>query len=221
MPDDVIYNPHNFHPDAIAWLAKAYIFNSTIIEQGIGYCPEIHKVFMPAYSPDGVLQFYQLRALDPGVLDQYKYLTYGKSSAYLIMYEDWTSSNKVIIVEDHLSAIRLRKFGNVCSLSGTFLSHPSCQRLVDKFRTFIFWLDPDAPGRAAMLKNLMRLQQYADKYSIKCLFTSGVDPDYSFYHINYAKITQDPKYFRDCDIAEILNDEVILCEKQVKGYIGQ
>lgn len=211
MPEEIIYNPNKFHYDALIWLAKAHVFNNMIIEQGIGYCPGIHKVFIPAYSSTGILQFYQLRALDPNILDKYKYLTYGRSSEYLIMYEDQTNSTQIIIVEDHLSAMRVRKFGNACALSGTFLSPANCRKLVYKYRTFVFWLDPDQPGRQAMFKNLKRLRHYADKFAVKCLFTSTFEPKYSFYNVDYGKITEDPKYFRDSDIAKILTSEVILC----------
>ena len=211
MPEEIIYNPNQFHYDALIWLAKAHIFNNMIMDQGIGYCPGIHKVFIPAYSSTGVLQFYQLRALDPNILNKCKYLTYGKSSEYMIIYEDQINSNQIILVEDHLSAMRIRKFGNVCALSGTFLSTNNCTSLVRTYSNFIFWLDPDQPGRQAMFKNLKRLRYYADKFAVKCLFTSSLEPDYRFYYVNYGKITEDPKYFHDSDIAKILTSEVILC----------
>lgn len=213
LPEEIIYNPNNFHHDAIIWLAKAHIFNNTIIEQGIGYCPGIHKVFIPAYNRTGILKFYQLRALDPSTLAKYKYLTYGKSSEYMITYDDHKISDSIVIVEDHLSAIRVRKFSNVCALSGTYLSTENCTSLVRTYSNFIFWLDPDQPGRQAMFKNLKRLRYQSDKSAITSLFTGRSTLDYSFYHIDYDKIIKDPKCFRDSEIENILSNEVILCGK--------
>ncbi len=211
IPEGIIYNPNNFHSEAIEWLTKAYIFNNMIIEQGIGYCSHEHKVFIPAYSSEGELKFYQLRTLDPDIVSKCKYLTYGKSSEYLIKYSDHKKSNKIVIVEDHLSAIRIRKFSNVCALSGTFLSSENCNALLQQYRVFIFWLDPDQPGRQALIKNFKRLKQHANNITVKCLFIGGLEPKYSFYNVNYDKITEDPKYFRDSEISKIINNEVILC----------
>lgn len=225
LPDEIIFNPTRMSPMALQWLAKAYVFNDIILKQSIGYCPTLDKVFLPALDSDAVLHFYQLRSLDPKVSDKYKYLTYGRTSQYLIHYNDHstinynfpqTKPNHLLICEDHLSAIRLRKFGNVVALSGTTLSYKNALMLVQKYDSFTFWLDSDAdkqpgkrPGRQALYKNIALLQKIADKYNTRRLF-SGLDAhDYSFSHINYDTIIEDPKGIRDSRIANILTTEII------------
>lgn len=216
LPPDIVFNPNAMAPMALQWLAKGYIFNDIIIKQFIGYCPSIAKVFLPAIDKNAVLHFYQLRSLDPKVLDKYKYLTYGKTSDYLIHYKDHKESTMVIICEDHLSAIRLRKFNNVIALSGTCLSYKNARQLVQEYNNFIFWLDSDAdkeagkrPGRQALYKNLKVLHNAADNYTTRSLFSGTNVKDYSFYHVNYDSIIEDPKGIRDSRIANILTNEVI------------
>src|SRR5258708_6360263 len=85
VPEGLIFSPHNFHPEALAWLAEAYIFNGTIVRQGLAYSPTDHKVFVPAYDEEDILHFYQMRSLRSGGC---KYLTYGRTSDYLIHYKD-------------------------------------------------------------------------------------------------------------------------------------
>lgn len=211
LPDEILFNPNNFHPDAIEWLSKAYVFNDMIIEQGIGYCPNIHKVFLPAYDSSAILRFYQLRALKH-VDAKIKYLTYGKSSDYLIHYVNQTKPHQLVIVEDHLSAMRLRDHANVVALSGTFLSPDNCTSLVRTYSEFIFWLDPDLPGRQAREKNCKRLKKYGEQYMVEQLFTGHNTSDYRFQYVNHAKIGLDPKYYRDSEIPNILTHEVLLCE---------
>ncbi len=210
IPEGLVFNPHQFHPDAIAWLSQAHIFNDVIVKQGIAYSPLDHKVFIPAYDKHTTLRFYELRALDPKVADKYKYLTYGKSSQYMIKYIDHISDS-VVIVEDHLSAIRLRKYANVVSLSGTHLSFDRAEFLCSEYSHFIFWLDSDIPGVKAFFKCMDTLKKEAIKRLSRRYF-QGLDvPTYSFSHIDYVTIKQDPKKYRDSEIIDILRDRGILC----------
>ncbi len=213
MPEEILFNPNQFHTDALDWLAKAHIYNQTIVRQGIGYTPIDHKVFIPAYDALDKLQFYQLRALDPKVFDKCKYLTYGKSSEFLIHYRDHSSSQKVVIVEDHLSAIRLRDYSNAIALSGTSLQNNNVQSILETYNHIIFWLDSDRPGKEALNKLYKQMKYFENKLTIKRMF-KGVDCHNPMYnYVNYDIIKEDPKCFLGCQIVNILHNEVLSCEK--------
>lgn len=218
LPDNIVFTPHNFHLEAIEWLAKAHIYNDIIIFMGIGYCPEIHKVFIPAYNDKAELQFYQLRSLDKGADKKYKYLTYGSSSRYTIHYKDHPSASSVVFVEDHLSAIRLRNHMNVVALSGTSLQQYITLQLVQQYSDFIFWLDPDEAGKKATFKNITRIKNAAELTNRRILMCGGDEFIYSFGYINYDKIREDPKRYTDSQIATILTTEVIPCQTIYKPH---
>jgi hypothetical protein len=220
VPEQIVFNPNQFHPDAIMWLARAHIYNQDIIKQGIGYLHLEHKVFLPTYDNCGNLKFYQTRSLSNGPDSKYKYLTYGKTSDYLIHYHDHSTINydfpqtnptHLLICEDHLSAIRLRKIMNVVALSGTTLARKHVPTLLKSYRRFIFWLDPDAPGISATHKNIKFLKEEAKKTAVRCILSAGYDVQYSFMYVNYATIKEDPKKYSDYDIKRILSEEVTLC----------
>lgn len=207
IPEGLILNPHRFHSDAIAWLARAHIYNATIVAQGIGYCPSTHKVFIPAYDRGGDLRFYQLRALDTKVAEQYKYITYGKSSEYLIHYEDHKTHDLLVLVEDHLSAIRLRKYANVVCLSGTHLKSVYISGMLERYTKYILWLDPDEAGLSAMQKTIKSLKYYANLHNRKLLFSGQEEVLYSFYCVNYDKIKEDPKKLTNTRISDIITNK--------------
>lgn len=211
LRDDVILDPKKFPPKALEWLYKACIYDDVITKQKIGYCTGNNRVLIPAFDLLGTLHFYQLRSLEHDIGNNIKYITQGKSSDYLIHYQDY-NSDTVVIVEDHLSAIRLRKHGNVAALSGSSLSNKACADLAQMYTTFIFWLDPDEPGIEAFYKNHKKLKWYCDKEYIKSLWIKNNPEKYRFYRINYDRITEDPKHILDSRIANILKNEVIQCD---------
>jgi hypothetical protein len=210
--DDLILKPQQFPPKALEWLYKSCIYDNIIIKQKIGYCTDINRVFIPAFDIFNTIHFYQLRSLDHSLGNTIRYITKGRSSDYLIHYQDHNQSNTVIICEDHLSAIRLRQHDNVVALSGTSLSHTNCRDLAQMYSRFIFWLDPDEPGRQAFYKNLKRLKWHCNKEEITSLYTSNNRKKYRFFRVDYDKITEDPKSILDSRIKNILNKELIQCE---------
>ncbi len=62
------------------------------------------------------------------------------------------SSDKVVIVEDYISAIRLIPHINVICLFGTFLSAAIIPKLYQRFTSVALWLDNDDAGRQATEK---------------------------------------------------------------------
>ncbi len=206
VPTDLVLSPQAFSIKALEWLYSAGIYESTIRDQYIGYIPSSDRVWIPAYDSEGVLRFYQTRALDGGI----KYLTHGKSSEYLVQYTDHISKT-CVIVEDHISAIRVRKLYNVVCISGTTLSSEHCKKLISDFDTFIMWLDPDVPGQQATRKNVYRLKANAEVATIKQLFTTKATHKYQFLKVDAKVVGKDPKRYLDSEIATILTTKVIEC----------
>jgi hypothetical protein len=207
LRDDLELNPSRFAPAALAWLYKACIYDEVVKAQMIAYCTEIHKVLIPAFNSANELMFYQLRKLDNNI-DGEKYMSYGKMSSYTINYNDH-DDNLLLIVEDHLSAIRLRKYFNVCALSGTSLAWGTALGIVNDYTNIVFWLDPDQPGRDAMYKVFNKLKYHSDKHSAKLMFTGGTSEQYNFQRINYNVVKEDPKFYLDNEIKYIVNNEVV------------
>ena len=210
LPDKIELNPHKFHIDALKWLGKSYVFNEIIIKQGIGYVPDTHRVFIPYYK-NRELQFYQTRNLQQWGI---KYITGGKSRAF--EYRDH-KTDTVYIVEDHLSAMRLRKHCNVICLSSTSMNSDLCSSILDRYTKVVFWLDPDRPGRLATFKNIKLMKNIYRKRQIKQLFSSGEEKECSVLYVNYAKLTSDPKYYSDTDIGDILKNGDYSCG-ETKDY---
>ena len=202
LRDDVVLEPKKFSVGALKWLYGAGIYDAVIIKQGIGYCRDVDKVMIPAFCNDE-LMFYQLRSLVPG--DKRKYITYGNMKSFSIHYIDFPADPRVVIVEDHISAIRLRKHFNVVSLNGTYLTEQHIKLLMRYFTHFIFWLDPDEPGQAAVAKGVRRLQYYLNKHLMQQLFTNKyTQQQYRCYKINHLNAQKDPKGYLDSEVGDII-----------------
>lgn len=208
LRDDIILAPKKFPPSALLWLYKSCIYDPVIISQKIAYCEDIHKVLIPAFNKLHDLMFYQLRSLDLEK-DPNKYVSYGKMSSYTILYRDFPDDNLLIIVEDHLSAIRLRKYFNVCALSGTSINWDTCLQLIKNYSKIVFWLDPDLPGREAMYKLFNRLTYHSSKHAIKQMFTGQMVQEYDFKRVDFKAISEDPKTYLDHEIKNIIKNKVV------------
>ena len=215
IPEDLLLNPNNFHLDALEWLYGAHLTNRQIIDQNIGYCPSHHQVFVPALwadykGRDKTVMWYTMRSLSK--YTKYKYKSYGNCAGYLIHYRDFPESNRVVLVEDHLSAIRLRRHSNVLALSGTSLLKPDAKFVCERYNEVVFWLDPDQPGIDALYKNLAILQKASESQAINSLFLYDKCTDIRFSKIDYTEITQDPKKYTDFELHEILTKMVLECD---------
>lgn len=113
-----------------------------------------------------------------------------------------------MIVEDHLSAIRVRRHFNVLCLSGTTLSHKVIHQILDDFSIFIFWLDADEPGQKATYKNLARLKWNSSAYNVECMFLDREITEHQYLKVDHHSVTKDPKKYLDYEIINILTNQV-------------
>jgi hypothetical protein len=98
---------------------------------------------------------------------------------------------------------------NVLSLSGTTVSLDVISKILTQYDSFIFWLDPDEPGRAALHKNHVRLNWHANKANIKRMFLNKTPIEYKFSKVDYNIIVHDPKCYYDHEIKDILKNKVV------------
>ncbi len=205
LRDDLVLKPSQFSPTALHWLYTSCVYDDTIVKQRIGYCTSIDKVLIPAFC-EQELMFYQLRSLVEG--DKLKYITYGKMMDWPLHYCDHKYEDKVIIVEDHISAIRLREHYNVLALNGTNINFKHLQYLCRYFNNFVFWLDADAPGQTATYKCARKLQQYYSSCAQQRLFLGTQVANFSFTKVNNTVVTEDPKMYINSTIKSIIENEV-------------
>jgi len=204
---DIVLAPAKFSYKALEWLYKSCIYDEIISKQGIGYCTGIDKVFIPSFNGGQQLMFYQLRSLVDD--DKNKYITYGSTASYTVKYVDHPESKTLLFCEDHLSAIRLRRFYNVVCLSGTSIKYSVIKGLLSEFDVFIFWLDPDQPGREALYKNLGRLKWNSGSSNVERMFLDKPIIEHKFYKVDYKKVLKDPKFYLDHEIQNIINTQAI------------
>ncbi len=211
LREDLILDVKKFPARALSWLYKNGIYDDVIQRQRIGYCSEANRVLVPAFDANGVLHFYQMRHIEHELGNEIKYYSKGKLNMFTIHYHDFTN-NTVVIVEDHISAIRLRKHGNVVALSGTKLKNEFCKELARKYSKFIFWLDSDKPGQDGTYSNFIKLKYYCNQESLHSLFKTNICKTYSFNKVKCDIIAKDPKCYLDSEIESILKHEVIECD---------
>ncbi len=200
LPENITFQYNKFHPEAIEWLSKSYVFEKLVNKYHIGYDNDSHAVFLPAMEGNNVI-FYQMRYLDK--YNEIKYKTFGKTSTHTIYYNNFNSS-QVVIVEDMLSAIRVGEISNVICLSGTGLTQATRQ-LLNSYDVYIFWLDPDNPGQLATYKMYNILNKLHIKNEIKSIYLDKLISNKAYYKVNHQVVTLDPKYYPDSYIKEVLN----------------
>lgn len=212
IPDSLEFNPKKFHIAALGWLASAYIFEDQIIKHKIAYCKETHRVFIPAINESNVIVFYQLRDLSNK--SKNKYLTYGKTTNYTITYENFSNSNYIIVVEDHLSAIRLSSKHNVVCLSGTSITDYALTEIVRKYSKIVFWLDSDLAGKRAMYKNINKLNKIVDRVRLIDFFNAkNNNSNLIIQYVDHDIIVKDPKRYNNSDINFIIKNKVKVYER--------
>lgn len=121
-----------------------------------------NRIIIPMYNREtNTLECYQARDT---MGEKMKYLTVGTNTLQELFRpsDDIAKPNKIVIVEDMFSAIRVFEAGyNALPLLGTSLPKEKALQLVQKYDTIIIWLDDDSPGQNASLKIENKLKLYA------------------------------------------------------------
>tara|TARA_A100000171_G_scaffold53092_1_gene76721 strand:+ start:361 stop:1137 length:777 start_codon:yes stop_codon:yes gene_type:complete len=205
LPEQLVYNPRQFHIDALLWLHTAHLYERQIVRQRIAYCPDIHRVFIPCIT-NGELISYELRKLrDEDWGPKYKAVGRNKQP---ICYNDFPDSSSVVVVEDHLSAIRLRETTNVVSICGTCISQDTAKMLLNNYTDVIFWLDPDEAGIKAFRKGLDYLRKIDNSMMRMKLFCGNNPSPAVFKVVDYRKIDKDPKKLGLIEVQHAISNAV-------------
>lgn len=129
------------------WLYKAGLTPTDWSKYGIGYSPSSQRVVLPVYDTRGKLVWQQHRAVIAGQRPKYMQPSRDKGDTLYVAHPKTGATDRAIIVEDILSAIRVGRHTTAISILGTKLSAGQAKRLA-KFSEITTWLDGDRAGRA-------------------------------------------------------------------------
>lgn len=133
------------------WLFKAGISEQLYTKHNIGYSKSLDRVILPVYNTQGSLEWYQCRALHQGQSPKYLQPARCRDKVMFRVNRDRNNLQRVVVVEDILSAIRVGEHVNTVSLLGTKITTSQASELI-KYKQIIVWLDPDRAGRQGSYK---------------------------------------------------------------------
>ena len=159
--------PHDYTEDipllGRLWLYKAGIGERLWKKYRIGYSEHLKRVILPVYDRAGKLQWYQCRAVHKSQKPKYIQPSYGRETVLFSSQRISTQTKeRVVIVEDILSAIRVGEVSPTISILGTKLT-TSQANTITTYKSVDIWLDPDSAGikGAASIKRTLGLTSEA------------------------------------------------------------
>lgn len=218
IPKTLVFDPKKWHIDALQECYKNMLYNDAILLNRLAYFPDEHRLFIPTLNANREVVNYKLKRLKD--TDNLKYRFYGDKT-HLFTFLPNKESNSIIIVEDHISGIRLQKFHNVLVLNGTKVANKDKDTVwntLQKYDTLYLWLDSDEPGRRGTQTFIKWVNFKNTNIKYKETWYIGWDNDskdfpklgnFSLKRINPDTITLDPKEYTNYDIKYILTNEVI------------
>ena len=166
------------------WLYGGGLTESVWKDHNIGYSKKLDRVILPVYDDSGNLEWFQCRALLKGQKPKYIQPSRCRDKVMFRVSKDGEANKRVVVVEDILSAIRVGRHINTCSLLGTKITTGQATELA-KYDRVTTWLDPDAAGR---------------KGAYKIRKTLGLLTE-----VDNIVTDKDPKELSDKQIIELLN----------------
>tara|TARA_R110000822_G_scaffold46604_2_gene123971 strand:+ start:6794 stop:7576 length:783 start_codon:yes stop_codon:yes gene_type:complete len=142
--------PHDFTTEiplsGRLWLYGGGIAESTYKEHGLGYSKSLDRVVLPVWDANRNLEWFQCRSLHKGQKPKYIQPARSRDRVMFRVGFDRETVQRVVIVEDILSAIRVGKHVPTASLLGTKITTGQATEL-SRFSRVTTWLDPDKAGR--------------------------------------------------------------------------
>jgi hypothetical protein len=158
LPEDVEYS---YPIQALNWM-KQYGFNrNNLLGHNILWSESTQLLIFPYYH-NGLLFAWQGRYFGPKT-DHPKWLTYGKVHEYDYILNP--ENERIILVEDIVSAIKLSRYESVLPLFGSYISAKRLGQLSRFYPTIIIWLDPDKQKEALQFQKIA-LQYCANVYVV-------------------------------------------------------
>lgn len=138
---------HNIPSQGLAWLYKYRLTDQNILKWKIGYSPMLKRVIMPVYNK-GELVYWQGRTLTtPNKRDNPKYINVMKSTRDSIYFWNLRGTDRIVLVEDILSAIRVGKICSSIGLLYAYVPDDLVFQCSSKYKDVILWLDWDKNDR--------------------------------------------------------------------------
>jgi len=173
LPSDTTSNiPHKF----IEYL-KRYEVDKLIDKYQLAYTPYQDRLILPC--TDGG---YLGRSLE----DQPKWLTFTDNDHFISVFNPKLNTNKLCIVEDPISAIKVGEVTRCIALLSTTITNNLFYKLakLPNPTTVYIWLDGDIAGYKGIAKLSSRLSQLSN-LKIKLVSEQDKDPkDCSYFKIN-------------------------------------
>lgn len=178
LPDDATYQLQQNHID---WLSKYSITRSEIILYRLMSSKE-KGLILPIYNKDSELIFYVNRPMKEGMA---KSFDNGRKPFVVFQHKKQPVTNKVVLVEDYVSAMKVARVCPAVPLFGSFVSLKAISSLSPRFSECLIWLDRDKAKES--LKQALRFFPY---------FKQGAR----------SVITDlDPKEYKEQEIKQYLN----------------
>jgi DNA primase len=133
------------------WLYKAGITEQCWRKNNIGYSEVLQRVVLPVYNQDGELVWLQCRAIHSQQKPKYLQPSRDRSTVIFSVSPDRDDNERVVVVEDILSAIRVGKHIRAISLLGTKITTAQAAML-GHYKRVTTWLDSDEAGRRGAYK---------------------------------------------------------------------
>jgi hypothetical protein len=151
LPEDV----STYLPEvAYAWLKRA-LTDGEILKHRIGWSQEREAVVFPVFDKQGNLLMWQSRYF--GANKNYpKYLTKGFKGDILHVLGEH-STDRVVLVEDLISAIVVSRVENAMPLWGSTIHLKTLRQLSRYYSKVCIWLDADKLKEAVKSSNLARM----------------------------------------------------------------
>lgn len=198
-------NVSGFSPKVLEWLYSYYVYDELISNFQIAYCPPVRwfdeSIILPiAFDDDGNVLEYQRRFFPKAFFS-----TSGVKDCVFIAGE----GEKLIIVEDYISAIRVGEHTSCLCLFGTNLLPNVLRYIVSNFTNASVWLDNDInpdgknPGRVASQKIYQQLKkEYTIQAKLKpMLYQNDIN-------ISQIKTNLSAKEYSPNEIKNIISDNV-------------
>lgn len=204
IPEHITFNPDKFSLYVLNWLYQYGLYKSDIKKYNIGYIPyEEFKTKSELEFKGESLLFPIISNLEIGnyqrrFFPDKKILTVGNKELIFLPQKDSSFCDKIVLVEDYISAIKVSGVIPSMCLFGTKLKENQLEECL-RYRNIIIWLDGDKPGQDGANKIYKKL---CDTIKYRCKLNAF---NSMCYNVRIITTDNDPKTYSSTEINTILN----------------
>lgn len=149
----------------LSWLYKYGITDEEISKYHFGYSERMKRLILPVYNQKGELVYWQGRNLGKVTKENPKYINVRSSKDALFFVRHERNDERIVLVEDILSACKVGRVTNCLALLGSYVSNNLLSFLKDYGRIFV-WLDEDKRFESIKYSSRVKLLTGKDCSSI-------------------------------------------------------